>query len=146
MKVWWPFRLGQRQEQPTEAAPRSPNPVAIPVPEGADPTWYERVPERKKRGRRRTPEEIEEDRRAFAEKVLERNVARNAFDRQRALSIGVTEFEWRTTGDGAVCEHCRPLNRKRFSYANPPAIGFPGEHDCPGQGYCRCWASPVIPT
>lgn len=60
--------------------------------------------------------------------------------RERARSVGVTKFVWRTQEDGRVRSAHRALNGKEFDYDDPPSEGLPGQ-----PVNCRCYAESVIP-
>lgn len=60
--------------------------------------------------------------------------------RQRARSLGVVEFFWRTQGDEDVRDVHQSLADRVFAYADPPSEGLPGQ-----PVNCRCWAESVIP-
>lgn len=60
--------------------------------------------------------------------------------RERARSVGVTQFVWRTQGDDAVRAEHRSLDGRSISYNSPGSEGLPGEP--PG---CRCWAESIVP-
>lgn len=61
---------------------------------------------------------------------------------ERARSVGVTDFIWRTQGDDRVRPRHEDLEGSRWSYDNPPKDqGLPGEPI-----NCRCWAESVIPA
>ena len=60
--------------------------------------------------------------------------------RERAKSVGVTEFYWRTQGDAKVRESHAALADTRHRYDDPPDEGLPGT-----PVNCRCWAESVIP-
>lgn len=59
---------------------------------------------------------------------------------------GVTEYKWRTVGDGRVRERHSDLDGKIFSWSNPPIVDIKTGRRChPGEDYqCRCIAIPVI--
>jgi SPP1 gp7 family putative phage head morphogenesis protein len=60
--------------------------------------------------------------------------------RSRQQSVGITEFVWRTKGDGKVREQHADWNRKVFNWNQGAGGGtFPGEPI-----NCRCWAQAVI--
>jgi SPP1 gp7 family putative phage head morphogenesis protein len=66
--------------------------------------------------------------------------------RQQQEDAGVTEYIWRTTGDGRVRESHRNLNNKRFKYSDPPVVDpKTGRRENPGGDYqCRCVGLPVF--
>jgi SPP1 gp7 family putative phage head morphogenesis protein len=58
----------------------------------------------------------------------------------RQEDLGIKEYVWRTSKDGAVRDSHRANDRKTFSWASPPAeTGHPGEDI-----NCRCIADPVF--
>ena len=120
----WPF-----SKRPT------PNPVAIPTPEGIDTDAFARVPEKL---RRSDPAEA-------ARLTREKNCKLFDFDRSRVESIGCTHYTWRTAKDGDSCEVCASREGVRFAYAEEPPHGHAGVCTACPQGWCRCWAEPVIP-
>jgi SPP1 gp7 family putative phage head morphogenesis protein len=62
----------------------------------------------------------------------------------RARSVGINQYIWRTTEDGAVRESHAEMDGKVFSYDDPPEVGDEGAHG-PGQfPNCRCYSEPVI--
>lgn len=65
---------------------------------------------------------------------------------QQQSDAGVTEYVWRTVGDGRVRESHRHLNNKRFKYSDPPVVdNKTGRRANPGEDYqCRCVALPVF--
>lgn len=65
---------------------------------------------------------------------------------QQQTDAGITEYVWRTVGDGRVRESHRHLNGKRFKYSDPPVVDpKTGRRANPGEDYqCRCVALPVF--
>lgn len=67
-----------------------------------------------------------------------------ALTEARALSIGSTQYYWRTSGDGDVRPSHRAMNGQICEWASPPVTdgmsGHPGETP-----NCRCYAEPIIP-
>ena len=61
--------------------------------------------------------------------------------KERARSVGVKEFVWRSQEDEDVRKKHQALNRRVFSYKDPPSEGLPGEPI-----NCRCWAQSVVPA
>ena len=58
----------------------------------------------------------------------------------RQTQLGVTQYEWLTSGDERVRESHAAKNGKTFSWENPPSdTGHPGEDI-----NCRCIASPIM--
>jgi SPP1 gp7 family putative phage head morphogenesis protein len=58
----------------------------------------------------------------------------------RQTGLGISEYIWRTVDDERVRDEHELLDGERFSWANPPAEGHPGEPI-----NCRCIAEPAIP-
>lgn len=96
----------------------------------------------KKKRKRRTPEEMKEYRESKKKELLKLSRESSKRNIEGLHNSGVTNFIWRSVGDCRVCSECRKNNGKRFSLKNPPAIGYPGEHECQGEGHCRCYAEP----
>lgn len=65
---------------------------------------------------------------------------------QQQADAGVTEYVWRTVGDGRVRESHKHLNGKQFKYSDPPVVDpKTGRRANPGEDYqCRCVALPVF--
>lgn len=99
----------------------------------------------KQRRKRRTAEEIAADGERFAQRM--RELGRKYFEdaRGKGLFVGSKKYIWRTAGDLDVCPTCAKNAGKRFSWSSPPPNGHPGEGECSTNGYCRCYAEPVIP-
>lgn len=69
-------------------------------------------------------------------------------DRTRQQKLGVRQYRWRSSRDGAVRDHHSQLNGRVFSWDDPPLGGGsrPQDRGHPGQGIrCRCTAEPLIP-
>lgn len=62
-----------------------------------------------------------------------------ALTKQRQTELGVRDFIWRTSQDERVRSSHEALEGRRFSWAQPPAEGFPGQPIL-----CRCTAEPVL--
>lgn len=82
-------------------------------------------------------------------KFLARNetaLLTSAIRDQRYQSAGVTKYRWSTISDGRQRELHAKLNRKVFSYDNPPVIDERTQkRGNPGQIWnCRCQAIPLI--
>ena len=58
---------------------------------------------------------------------------------ERQVSVGVTDFIWRTMEDDRVRPEHEDLDGEQFSWDDPPDEGFPGEPIM-----CRCSAEPVL--
>jgi len=64
----------------------------------------------------------------------------STLNQQRQQNLGVTQYIWRTSGDGRVRETHKDNNGKVFNWDKPPKdTGHPG-HDI----NCRCVAEPII--
>ncbi|MBD7944722.1 minor capsid protein [Psychrobacillus sp. Sa2BUA9] len=62
---------------------------------------------------------------------------------QRHQNIGVEKFKWLTSADERVRETHKALNKKVFSYSDPPEVN--GRSVIPGEDYrCRCVAIPIF--
>jgi SPP1 gp7 family putative phage head morphogenesis protein len=69
-------------------------------------------------------------------------------------SLGIVEYNWRTSKDGTVRHDHAMLEGKRFRYDAPPVVntsrvaqGAPERRRNPGKDYeCRCHADPVLPA
>lgn len=59
--------------------------------------------------------------------------------RIRQEDVGITEYIWRTVGDGAVRPEHEALDGTTQRWDAPPSVGHPGEDI-----QCRCIADPVI--
>lgn len=109
--------------------------LAIPVPEGLDPDAIQRVPAAL----------FNSDLAQAARRMSGKKARHVAFERARAEAAGCVAYTWRTSGDEAVCEVCRPRGGLRFLYADEPEHGHAGVcRACP-QGWCRCYAEPILP-
>lgn len=65
--------------------------------------------------------------------------------RAKHESLGIVEYDWRTSGDGTVRPTHAALDGTRHRYDDPPDTGT-GRHN-PGEDYwCRCHADPVLET
>ncbi len=129
--MWWPFR---RKSEPSPAQPERYS-VAIPMPEGIDPTAFDRIPRKL----------WKDDPEGAAALMRDKSLKIFNFDRDRAEYVGCKFYIWRTVGDGDVCEVCAQRDGKRFSYRKEPPHGHAGICTACPQGYCRCYAEPIIP-
>lgn len=65
--------------------------------------------------------------------------------RYQQTKAGVSKYVWRTAGDNRVRETHKALDRKTFSWDNPPVVDKKGRRCHPGEDYhCRCIAVPVL--
>lgn len=62
-----------------------------------------------------------------------------ADERRRAKSAGCTQYTWRSTKDGAVCERCANNDGHIFSYDEEPEGGHAG-----ARAKCRCYPEPIL--
>jgi SPP1 gp7 family putative phage head morphogenesis protein len=62
-----------------------------------------------------------------------------AIAQARQTALGITEYEWQTSGDERVRDSHADNDGKRFKWDSPPESGHPG-HDIA----CRCVALPII--
>lgn len=66
-------------------------------------------------------------------------------NRYQQQSCGVNQYQWRTAGDGRVRSGHKKLDKKIFSWDNPPIVDNRGRRCHPGEDYqCRCIAVPVL--
>lgn len=72
------------------------------------------------------------------------NSLRADIERDRQLSVGITQYRWSTSGDERVCQHCAANDGKTFTWLHPTKIGHPGQCSKCIDGYCRCVALPVF--
>lgn len=66
----------------------------------------------------------------------------------RCKHVGLAEYIWRTSRDGAVRPGHKAMEGKSCQWANPPAVDEGGRimHFHAGQIWnCRCWPEPVLP-
>lgn len=108
--------------------------MAIPTPEGVDPTAFDRVPARLLRA----------DPSAAAREMRAKNGKLFAFDRERAELVGATHYRWRTCRDSNVCEVCAKRDGELFAYKIEPEHGHAGICTACPQGWCRCIAEPIL--
>jgi len=59
----------------------------------------------------------------------------------RQQDVGITQYRWRTVGDGAVRPTHAALSNTLQEWSSPPDVGHPGEDI-----QCRCVADPVLET
>lgn len=76
---------------------------------------------------------------------LQRSRAVSAYNRQRAINLGITHYRWVWSRAGNSCDRCKALDGKRFAWTKPPPGGHPGECACGPYGNCRCVARSEIP-
>ncbi|HSQ97282.1 MAG TPA: hypothetical protein VLL98_01020 [Rickettsiales bacterium] len=58
--------------------------------------------------------------------------------------LGVQFFEWVAAGrDNNICEYCKSLDGKIFSWAEGNNGKYPSQNKCSGVGFCRCTAKAV---
>ena len=63
----------------------------------------------------------------------------------QAQAIGLNEYTWSTSHDGAVRPIHKALEGTRHSYENPPMTNEDGDRNNPGEDYnCRCQAIPYV--
>lgn len=66
----------------------------------------------------------------------------------RCTHVGLEEYIWRDSNDGAVRPGHRAMSGKACKWASPPAVDEGGRimHFHAGQIWnCRCWPEPVLP-
>lgn len=58
--------------------------------------------------------------------------------------LGIQFFEWVAAGrDNCVCEYCKSLDGKIFSWAEGNNGKYPSQNKCASNGFCRCVAKAV---
>ena len=103
-----------------------------------------RVPVPRRRGR--TPEQREADDKEYARQLRLKFTAGFEETRRQAQSIGSKKYIWRSCGDFDVCPVCAKKDGKRFAWDITPKGGHAGCSDSCPEGWCRCYAEPVLPT
>lgn len=128
---------------PSKAAPAE---VIAPL-ESVDLTRWappRRPPERK--GKRKTPEELEAERSSLAAHMHDLAEKRISRDFSRAQAAGITHYRWRSCGlNGGACAACLSREGKKFRLDSRPDHGHPGEGTCGERGFCRCYPEMIIP-
>jgi len=65
----------------------------------------------------------------------------------RSEYVGAEQYQWVTAQDWKVRPSHKKLNRKVFSWSDPPLSDPPDHHSHPGQIFnCRCIALPILPN
>lgn len=64
----------------------------------------------------------------------------SSLNETRQRDLGITGFTWATSNDERTCDECGPLDGKRFTWDDPPAVGMPGQ----AHPNCRCSADPDV--
>ena len=57
--------------------------------------------------------------------------------------LGIQFFEWNISDKSNVCQFCKALNGKIFSWKDGFFGKFPSQNKCPTNGFCRCTAKPI---
>ena len=135
--------------EPVESAPP---PYSIPViqaPPDYPPALLRRVPQRQRRPahrqrKRRTAEEIEADRKAFAEGSRAQAAIRHAYEAKRAAEAGITHYRWLTARDTSACPTCQERDGKVFAFHQPAGFKHPGMVECADGDACRCTFAPMV--
>jgi SPP1 gp7 family putative phage head morphogenesis protein len=68
------------------------------------------------------------------------------YSQARYQEAGLTKYRWRTMGDRRVRDSHRALNRRIFSFDNPPIVdSATGARANPSEYFnCRCWAEVLV--
>lgn len=65
-------------------------------------------------------------------------------EKYQQTDAGIRKYQWRTAGDSRVRDSHRRLDKKIFSWDDPPEVA-PGRYCHPKQDYqCRCMANPIF--
>jgi SPP1 gp7 family putative phage head morphogenesis protein len=68
----------------------------------------------------------------------------SAVGRERQQAVGVTRYQWSTSGDPRVRQEHADLDGKIFEWSDPPEVGG-GRRAHPGQDFqCRCVSIPIL--
>lgn len=71
--------------------------------------------------------------------MQETSLLTSKFREERYKEAGVGRYKWSTSGDRRVRDLHKHLNRKVFSWDNPPITNDRGDRNNPGEDYgCRC--------
>lgn len=78
--------------------------------------------------------------------MQETSLITSKFKEERYKEIGINKYRWSTSGDVRVRDTHKHLNRKIFSFDNPPVTNEQGDRNNPGEDYgpCRCLAIPIF--
>lgn len=71
--------------------------------------------------------------------------ANASFVQARAAALGVTQYIWRTTMDGAERNAHAKMNNKVVDYDSPPHLSDGTTGHAGTFPNCRCWQDPILP-
>lgn len=75
----------------------------------------------------------------------ETSLLMSSFRENKYKQSGITKYKWSTSNDVRVRQSHKDANGKVFSWDNPPAVGYNGERNHPGEDFnCRCVAIPIL--
>jgi hypothetical protein len=97
---------------------------------------------RKKKSK--SPEENKINEERYIEELRENGRQTFLRDKNNAKKVGSKKYIWRSCEDDVVCSVCAKNNGKKFDFDKAPAHGHPGSSDACTEGYCRCYAEPII--
>lgn len=96
-----------------------------------------------KRGK--PPEQFEAEQRAYFTAMRMRVARVAAFNRERAVKVGIKEYQWMASRTPFDCERARLNDGIIFSYLSPPPGGHPAEGGCGAGDWCRCFSRSLVP-
>lgn len=102
-------------------------------------------PPAKPKRRGKPKEQYEAEYAAYCAAMRSRNARISAYNRLRAMAVGITEYEWLASHMPLDCARARQNDDKVFSFATPPPGGHPAEGECGAADWCRCLTKPLMP-
>jgi hypothetical protein len=83
--------------------------------------------------------------RKIPEEAMRTEISRRDFfrDMMRGISVGSTQYRWRTAMDGGVRSSHRKMEGKRVAWNAPPIVDGAPTHAGTAKE-CRCYAEPII--
>ena len=135
--------------EPVESAPAVVSISIIEPPPDYSPELLRRVPQRQRRQahrerKRRTAEEIQADRKAFAEASRAQAAIWHEYKAKRAAEAGITHYRWLTARDASACPTCQERDGKVFAFEQPAGFKHPGMVECEDGDACRCLWKPIV--
>jgi hypothetical protein len=94
--------------------------------------------------RKKTREQCEEEVIAYRQSMRSHFAAIAAFNRKRAVALGIKSYVWVAVDVHGDCEVAKRNGGKIFSYTEAPAEGHVCEGQCTSKDWCRCIARAVI--
>lgn len=106
-----------------------------------------RLPPRGRPPRKRglSPEEVAAEQWRFIHELREGGQASFRHTAWQAAKIRSRHYVWRSARDSDVCPVCAAKNGKRFAWNARVKGGHPGDGSLCTQGYCCCYAEPIVP-